>query len=170
MEAFGGRRSFLESSAFAGTKRSESEPKPNRSELSGRRHVAISSGTSRAQCADWNGFLAWRVFVFFFLRLEPVRNQKRRRRHVKRTRSATSRSDGSAWQGNRDVPDTSLTQSGYSRDTSLSRLRLYHLLQREAPGGRALWRWLYCCDSSASKSPNDGLKTGTPPKIRKKSG
>ena len=40
--------------------------KVNRSGESGRRHFAISLGTSGAHCADWNGFTAWRVFVFFF--------------------------------------------------------------------------------------------------------
>ena len=37
--------------------------KVNCSGESGRRHFAISLGTSGAQCADWNGFTARRVFL-----------------------------------------------------------------------------------------------------------
>ena len=42
-------------------------------------------------------------------------------------------SDGSDWWHCVSFSDAVPTQSGYSRDTSLSRLRLSYLLQREAP-------------------------------------
>ena len=100
--------------------------KVNRSGESGRRHFAISLGTSGAQCADWNGFTAWRVFAFLFCggtTETASEGAGAQRRHACRSRHTSRSAMSDGWHCV-SFSDAVPTQSGYSRDAFLSRLRL----------------------------------------------